>query len=489
MAHSTIETLARNGAALNFDVDLSTPIVECEVCTRAKTQGVPIAQRHRDLREKGAGERTTGDLRGPPSATAKGGYKYYDTHLDAKTNIAWLWLQKTEDAGESLRQSRTFATKMKTHGVDIDIRHGGTTARLNEAIGAHARAMLLASGLPRSFWALAVLYAVWLRNRAPTRQTAPQSPHEVMTGKTPDLKRARRFGGEVWAHESKGVWVGPSSNDPDGHKVYWPATGTVTVERDVRFEDEMSFGGEMRDETLAATLPAAATTSNQQNPAPSDDTRTRTPPSTSTSYRSTSAPRSPQEPPTMGETESAREESAEIEASTLQVDNVAANNEPDAPAVPEDANDVGEDLGPRVRKPSAYIRQLQSGEGATSGFGGQYRKYARGLQVPDADRHERAQKAYAVSIFHRGERQSEGESAEPDLKVVGEEEKEDVQHRSHVNVKARTFRTSSAAELEWRIRCTSTPRVHPQDVDRRRTSVFPFPDAFRRGSRRRSNTK
>jgi hypothetical protein len=48
MAHSTIETLARNGAALNFDIDLSTPIVECQACTHAKTQGLPIAQRHRD---------------------------------------------------------------------------------------------------------------------------------------------------------------------------------------------------------------------------------------------------------------------------------------------------------------------------------------------------------------------------------------------------------------------------------------------------------
>jgi hypothetical protein len=49
MAHGTIETLAHNGAALNFDIDLSTPIVECQVCTCAKTQGLPIAQRHRAL--------------------------------------------------------------------------------------------------------------------------------------------------------------------------------------------------------------------------------------------------------------------------------------------------------------------------------------------------------------------------------------------------------------------------------------------------------
>ncbi|KAF7353842.1 Transcription factor [Mycena venus] len=467
MAHTTIETLARNGAALNFDVDLSTPIVECEVCTRAKTQGVPIAQRHRDLRENGTGERTTGDLRGPPSATAKGGYKYYDTHLDAKTNIAWLWLQKTEDAGEFLRQSRRFATAMKAHGANIKLQGNGATTRLNEAIGGHARAMLLASGLPQSFWALAVLYAVWLRNRAPTRQTGPRSPYEVMTGKRPDLKRARGFGSKVWVRENEGVWVGPSST-PDGHKVYWPGARTTTVERNVRFEDGTEFGGEP-----SAEIPVEVPNSGQHKSTESGAQRTSEPPTNTsmprTSYRSTSAPTSPKETPTTAETEPAREASAEMEDSTLMVEDVATSNEPDALATPEDVD--------------------ESGEGVTSGAGGQYRKYTRGLQVPNADRHERAQKAYAVSTYHRGERQSEGESADPDLKTVGEEEKEDAQHRSHVNVKARTFRTSSAAKLEWRTRRASTPQVHPQDVDRRGTRVLPFPEAFRRGRRCRSNTK
>jgi hypothetical protein len=43
-----------------------------------------------------------GDLWGPPSVTAQGDYKYYKTHLDVKTSITWLWLQKTKEAGESL---------------------------------------------------------------------------------------------------------------------------------------------------------------------------------------------------------------------------------------------------------------------------------------------------------------------------------------------------------------------------------------------------
>jgi hypothetical protein len=105
--------------------------------------------------------------------TAQGDYKYYETHLDAKMNVAWLWLQKTKEAGESLRQSRKFAAAMGAHGANVEIQGSGAVTRLNEAIGGHARAMLLASGLPQSFWGLAVLYAVWLHNRAPTKQTGP----------------------------------------------------------------------------------------------------------------------------------------------------------------------------------------------------------------------------------------------------------------------------------------------------------------------------
>jgi hypothetical protein len=74
------------------------------------------------------------------------------------------------------------------------------------------------------------------------------------------------------------------------------------------------------------------------------------------------------------------------------------------------------------------------------------------------------------------------------LKVVGEEDN-DAQHRSHVNVKARAFRTSSATDLEWRIRRASTPQAHSQGVNRRGMCTFPFPEAFCRGRHRRSNTR
>jgi hypothetical protein len=64
---------------------------------------------------------------------------------------------------------------MKVHSTNIEIQGSGAVMHLNEAISGHARVMLLSSGLLQSFWVLVILYAVWLHNQAPTKQTRPQS--------------------------------------------------------------------------------------------------------------------------------------------------------------------------------------------------------------------------------------------------------------------------------------------------------------------------
>jgi hypothetical protein len=70
---------------------------------------------------------------------------------------------------------------MKVHGANIKIQGSGTATCLNDAISGHARVMLLASGLPQSFWAFAILYAVWLHNHALTKQTGLRSHDEQET--------------------------------------------------------------------------------------------------------------------------------------------------------------------------------------------------------------------------------------------------------------------------------------------------------------------
>jgi hypothetical protein len=104
----------------------------------------------------------------------------------------------------------------------------GAAERLNGTLANHMRGMLLASGLPKSFWRNTILYAVWLRNRTPTKKTAPKSPYEVITSNKPDLSRAWRFGCRVWVWVYKNsklaergveaVWIGPSAETPTARR-------------------------------------------------------------------------------------------------------------------------------------------------------------------------------------------------------------------------------------------------------------------------------
>ncbi|KAF7368162.1 Transcription factor [Mycena venus] len=465
LAHSTIEALARNGAALNFDVDLSTPIVECP------------------------GDFVSGDLWGPASVTAKGGYRYYGTFLDDNTDIARLYLQKSKEEKETLEHYKAFEAEMKTqHSVDIKCfgsdrgreytgglfdkhlaaqgtrrelnphdtpQKNGAAERLNGTLGGHMRAMLIASGLPKQFWGLAVVYAVWLRNRTPTKKTAPISPYERLTGNKPDLRRARPFGSKVWVRVVGGskldprgveaVWVGPSVETPDGHKVYWPKQRTITVERNVRFEDGTVFGEETREEIQVEVPTQPKTGSDQQNSTPSDMGRTSNPsvaPSSSSTPPSTGM--SPKTTPKPVENQPRPESNPPPRRLTFTAEDVGAEDV-DAATPQDDVSEVGEDLGRRIRKPSAYVRRLQDGEGVTGGP----RQFTRGLQVPVEDPVQKPGKAYAASIIPRSVRQAERSEVWVEWKEAMETEIKSLDDHETYSIVPRSDATSPVIPLKW----------------------------------------
>jgi len=78
----------------------------------------------------------------------------------------------------------------------------GKIERYIRTISDTAQALLADSKLPASFWGLAVLTAVYLRNRTPTK-TLPGhiTPHEKMTKEKPDLSMLRIFGSQCFVHQ------------------------------------------------------------------------------------------------------------------------------------------------------------------------------------------------------------------------------------------------------------------------------------------------
>ncbi|KAL9235698.1 hypothetical protein vseg_010437 [Gypsophila vaccaria] len=130
-----------------------------------------------------------------------------------------------------------------------------------------ARSMLLAKGLPNKFWGQAVATAVNLLNLSPTRAVMNQTPFEAWRGKKPRLRHLRIFGCTAYAlipsnlrhkldrKSEKYIFVGYNI-ESKAYKLYNPTNGKVIVSRDVRFNEEESWGWNGDEQhTQAGVLP------------------------------------------------------------------------------------------------------------------------------------------------------------------------------------------------------------------------------------------
>ena len=109
----------------------------------------------------------------------------------------------------------------------------GVAERFNRIVTTIARAMLEWSGLPLSFWALAIEYVCFVYNMLPQGARGSKSPFELWFKKKPDLSGIRVFGcvcRVLLAKEQRviklhpvsylGIYVGCISSTQS--RVYWP---------------------------------------------------------------------------------------------------------------------------------------------------------------------------------------------------------------------------------------------------------------------------
>lgn len=61
------------------------------------------------------------------------------------------------------------------------------------------RCMIIDAGVSKSFWAEAVLTAVYLINRIPSKGSGAKSPEEIWSGKQPNLSFIKVFGCRAFA--------------------------------------------------------------------------------------------------------------------------------------------------------------------------------------------------------------------------------------------------------------------------------------------------
>ena len=318
IAPAAAKRLVEKGFVAGVSLDLSSSeSTFCESCIHAKSKRQPIPKMREGERAKEYGGEIHSDVWGPSSVRTQGGRRYYVSFTDDATRETRLYLLRKKD--ETFATYKQYEAWVKTHRdmpikilrsdrggeylSGVFIKHlanqgtthkltvhdtpeeNGVSERLNGILLEKVRAMLHASGLPKSLWGEAVRHAVWLKNRTSTKALDGKTPFEAVHGEKPDLSDLHEWGCRVWVHDAsqskldsralEGRWLG-FDEQSKGHRVYWPEKRSVTVERSVKFEgsaplvfvDDTSLEGEGETpDKLPVSTPSQPVSGTSETPA------------------------------------------------------------------------------------------------------------------------------------------------------------------------------------------------------------------------------
>ena len=198
-----------------------SPHTACDVCQmcRQKILPFPISSRN----AKTAFDLVHFDIWGPFNTTSVHGHKYFLTILDDCTRHTWIVMLKNKSEASCQVKSfvsmieRQFERKIKMirsdNGPEFMLREfydqkgiihqrscvytpqqNGRVERRHQHILNISRALMFQSRLPKKFWSYAVLHAIYLINRIPTKILNNKSSYEVLYNAIPDLSCLKVFG-------------------------------------------------------------------------------------------------------------------------------------------------------------------------------------------------------------------------------------------------------------------------------------------------------
>jgi hypothetical protein len=169
---------------------------------------------------------------------------------------------RTDRGGEF--NSGVFTVYCNEHGIKHNTtapwtpQQNGVVERRNQSVVEMARCLLKSMKVPGCFWGEAVMVAVYLLNRAPTKSLNGKTPYEAWFGKKPGVHHLRTFGCMAYAKKlgpgvSKlsdrsipGVFLGyePGSK---AYRIYDPVNRKLIISRDVLFDERKGWNwGEKR---------------------------------------------------------------------------------------------------------------------------------------------------------------------------------------------------------------------------------------------------
>ena len=278
IAHTAIKHAISQGHITGIELDPDSKPEFCEPCAKVKSARQPF-QKESQTRTTEFGERVHWDLWGPASVKSLSGNYYATARIDDATHENMLYFQvkksktfnsykKDEVLIETQSGNHIKVTRCDRGGEFLSkemIEHqdekgtireltvhdsppqNGTSERGMHTQAEHARALLIASGLPRFLWEEAFKHSNWLQNRTPAHAIKGKTPYEIKNNKKPHLAGIQEFGAAAYVKDLKagkldarakvGRFVGYDL-ESKGYRIYWPNKRSVTVERNVVFNED-----------------------------------------------------------------------------------------------------------------------------------------------------------------------------------------------------------------------------------------------------------
>jgi transposase InsO family protein len=281
---NAIKRIRNEDLASGINIDNCDVMMKCEHCIKGKAtqKSYPEASLHR---AKQPLDLIHSDVCGPMKTLTPGKNKYMVTFIDDFSRYTTCYLIQTKDeVPDKFREfiaevSNKFQRKVKTlrsdnggeytgnklinylklEGIQLQTSvpyspsQNGVAERKNRSIVEMAKCMLLDAGLPQQYWGEAVMTAVYLQNRLPTKSTE-KTPFELWHDEKPDLSHIRIFGCKAFAfvpkekrtkfddHATETVLVGYSEQSK-GYRLLQTATNRIIISRSVTFDEGASDSG------------------------------------------------------------------------------------------------------------------------------------------------------------------------------------------------------------------------------------------------------
>uniref|UniRef100_A0AAV1UHJ8 Uncharacterized protein n=1 Tax=Peronospora matthiolae TaxID=2874970 RepID=A0AAV1UHJ8_9STRA len=278
LAHLNYDTIIRMTKDPASGIQLTDELrANCLACAQGKQTKNPQSRKDtgRNAPIDVIGGVICSDLKGPMAPRDRLGNRYLVNFIDHRTNYCRVFLAKSKDvAAQRFKHFMAFFERQINCRIHVLRADGGgeyktlelfckdtgiarqvseprnqasneKAERMHRTIINMVRSMLLACGLPLSFWGDAAEYAVYILNRSPSKANlGRQLPLQMLTKSIPDLSDIVAFGSPCTVHRDasnkslgergkQGIIIG-KIDEMKGYRVYLPREKTVIVTQHVR---------------------------------------------------------------------------------------------------------------------------------------------------------------------------------------------------------------------------------------------------------------